>query len=78
MIWHSFGRAKAWNTSPNLRRAWPNSTLRRRLGARLIDGSYPQPLEPGERQVFKSYKDAGIRIDYHPQDAVAEVRDNFA
>jgi hypothetical protein len=47
-------------------------------GARLIDGSYPQPLEPGERQVFKSYKDAGIRIDYHPQDAVAEVRDNFA
>src|SRR6266403_2606019 len=32
MIWHSFCRAKAWNTSPNLRRAWPNSTLRRRLG----------------------------------------------
>jgi hypothetical protein len=29
---HSFCRAKAWNTSPNLRRAWPNSTLRRRLG----------------------------------------------
>src|SRR6266403_649726 len=25
MIWHSFCRAKAWNTSPNLRRAWPNS-----------------------------------------------------
>src|SRR5438874_3176179 len=23
-----------WNTSPNLRRAWPNSTLRRRLGTK--------------------------------------------
>src|SRR2546430_9032969 len=29
MIWHSFCRANAWNTSPNLRRAWPTSTLRR-------------------------------------------------
>src|SRR2546421_6827141 len=32
MIWHSFCRANAWNTSTNLRRAWPTSTLRRRLG----------------------------------------------
>src|SRR5580693_7063959 len=32
MIWHSFCRAKAWNTSPNLRHAWPNCTSRRRLG----------------------------------------------
>src|SRR5436189_3361814 len=31
MIWHSFCRANAWNTSPNLRSALPNSTLRRRL-----------------------------------------------
>src|SRR6478736_7700271 len=36
MIWHSFCRAKAWNTSPNLHRAWPNSTLRRRLGTNTI------------------------------------------
>ena len=46
--------------------------------ARSIDESYPQPLEPGERKAFQSYRDAGLRIDYHPQDAVAEVRDNFA
>lgn len=46
--------------------------------ARSIDESYPQPLEPGERRAFQSYKDADMRIDYHPQDAVAKVRNNFA
>ena len=46
--------------------------------ARSIDESYPHPLEPGERNAFQPYKDAGLRIDYHPQDVVAEVRDNFA
>ena len=30
-----------WNTSPNLRRAWPNSTLRRRLGTTLHDTYSP-------------------------------------
>src|SRR5262252_816703 len=32
MIWHSFCRANAWKISPSWRRAWPNSTLRRRFG----------------------------------------------
>lgn len=40
--------------------------------------SYPHPIEPAERRDFQPYNDAGIRIDYHPQDAVAEVRGNFA
>src|SRR5271157_5315660 len=31
-IWHSFCRARAWKISPNCRRVFPNSTLRRRLG----------------------------------------------
>ena len=42
--------------------------------ARGIEESYPHPFEPDERQGYQAYKDAGIRIDYHPQDAVAEVR----
>jgi PDZ domain/SnoaL-like domain len=46
--------------------------------ARLIDGGYPQLLEPGERRAFQQYKDASMRIDYHPQDAVAQVQGNFA
>jgi ketosteroid isomerase-like protein len=46
--------------------------------ARVIEESYPHPFEPGERQDWKVYQDAGIRIDYHPQDAVAEVRGDVA
>ena len=46
--------------------------------ARGIEESYPHPLEPDERRSYQAYKDAGIRIDYHPQDAVAEVRANVA
>lgn len=46
--------------------------------ARKIEESYPQPFEPGERQGYQLYKDAGIRIAYHPQGAVAEVRGNVA
>jgi len=46
--------------------------------ARSIEESYPQPFEPGERQSYQPNKDAGVRIDYHPQDAVAEVRGNVA
>src|ERR1700691_6120936 len=46
--------------------------------ARVIEESYPHPLEPEQRQSYQVYADAGIRIDYHPQDAVAEVRGNVA
>ncbi len=46
--------------------------------ARVIEESYPHPLEPEQRRSYQAYKDAGIRIDYHPQDAVAEVRGNVA
>lgn len=46
--------------------------------ARGIEESYPLPLEPGLRQGYQALKDAGVRIDYHPQDAVAEVRDDVA
>jgi hypothetical protein len=46
--------------------------------ARGIEESYPGPTEPGLRQFYQSMKDAGVRIDYHPQDAVAEVRGNVA
>jgi hypothetical protein len=42
---------------------------------RVIEDSYPHPLEPAERQDWQLYKDAGIHVDYRPQDAVAEVRD---
>jgi PDZ domain/SnoaL-like domain len=46
--------------------------------SRGIEESYPQPTEPGLRQSYQAYKDAGVRIDYHPQDAAAEVRGNVA
>jgi PDZ domain/SnoaL-like domain len=46
--------------------------------ARGIEQSYPSPIEPGLRQSYQVYKDAGIRIDYRPQDAVAEVRGDVA
>ena len=43
-----------------------------------IEESYPKPFEPDARRSYQTYKDAGIRIDYHPRDAVAEVRGNVA
>jgi len=46
--------------------------------SRGIEESYPGPTEPGLRHFYQSMKDAGVRIDYHPQDAVAEVRGNVA
>jgi PDZ domain-containing protein/SnoaL-like protein len=46
--------------------------------SRGIEESYPGPTEPGLRQFYRSMKDAGISIDYRPQDAVAEVRGNVA
>jgi len=46
--------------------------------ARGIEESYPQPIEPGERESYLAFKDAGIHIDYHPQDAVAKVRGDVA
>jgi membrane-associated protease RseP (regulator of RpoE activity) len=46
--------------------------------ARGIEDSYPHPFEPGLRQDYQAFKDAGLRIDYHPQDAVAEVRGDVA
>jgi ketosteroid isomerase-like protein len=46
--------------------------------ARSIEESYPHPTEPEERQSYQPMKDAGIRIDYHPQDAVAEMRGDVA
>ena len=46
--------------------------------SRGIEESYPGPTEPGLRQAYQADKDAGIHIDYHPQDAVAEVRGDVA
>jgi membrane-associated protease RseP (regulator of RpoE activity) len=45
---------------------------------RSIEESYPHPFEPTERRDFQSFKDAGIRINYHPQDAAAEMRGDVA
>jgi hypothetical protein len=46
--------------------------------SRGIEESYPGPTEPGLRHFYQAMKDAGARIDYRPQDAVAEVRGNVA
>jgi ketosteroid isomerase-like protein len=46
--------------------------------AREIEESYAHLTEPGLRQFYQSMKDAGVRIDYRPQDAVAEVRGDVA
>jgi hypothetical protein len=46
--------------------------------SRGIEESYPGPTEPGLRHFYQAMKDAGVRIDYRPQDAVAEVRGNVA
>jgi predicted metalloprotease with PDZ domain len=46
--------------------------------ARGIEESYPHSFEPELRQSYQADKDAGLRIEYHPQDAVAEVRGDVA
>jgi len=46
--------------------------------SRGIEESYPHPSEPDLRQCYQVDKDAGVHIDYHPQDVVAEVRGNVA
>jgi hypothetical protein len=46
--------------------------------SRGIEESYPHPFEPDARRGYQAYKDAGVRIDYHPEGAVAEVRGNVA
>jgi PDZ domain/SnoaL-like domain len=46
--------------------------------SRGIEESYPHPSEPDLRQGYQVLKDAGVHIDYHPQDAVAEVRGDVA
>jgi len=46
--------------------------------ARWIENSYPCPVEPLLRRAFQTYKDAKIRIDYHPQDVVAHVSGDVA
>jgi hypothetical protein len=43
-----------------------------------IEESYPQPTMPGLAQSYQGLRDAGVRIDYHPQDAVAELRGDVA
>jgi hypothetical protein len=45
---------------------------------RVIEESFPHPLEPEERRDWQSLRDAGVHVDYHPQDAVAEVRGTVA
>jgi ketosteroid isomerase-like protein len=46
---------------------------------RGIEESYPHARrKPQYVEDFQPLKDAGIRIDYHPQDAVAEVRGDVA
>src|ERR1700683_5553559 len=46
--------------------------------ARVIEDSYPHPFEPDERQGWQVNKDAGLHVEYYPQDAVADVRGNVA
>ena len=46
--------------------------------ARVIEESYPHPFEPDERQGWQLNKNAGLHVEYHPQDPVADVRGNVA
>lgn len=46
--------------------------------ARVIEESYPHPFEPDERRDWQFNKEAGLHVEYHPQDAVADVRGNVA
>jgi ketosteroid isomerase-like protein len=45
---------------------------------RVIEESFPHPLEPEERRDWQAMRDAGVHVEYHPQDTVAEVRGNVA
>ena len=46
--------------------------------ARVIEESYPHPFEPDERRDWQFNKEAGLHVEYYPQDAVADVRGNVA
>jgi ketosteroid isomerase-like protein len=46
--------------------------------ARVIEESYPHPFEPDERRDWQLNKEAGLHVEYHPQDAVADIRGNVA
>jgi ketosteroid isomerase-like protein len=46
--------------------------------AHWIEFGYPTPVEPWLRQVFQKFKDAKVRIDYHPQDAEVHVSGDVA
>jgi membrane-associated protease RseP (regulator of RpoE activity) len=46
--------------------------------ARVIEESYPHPFEPEERRDWQLNKNAGLHVEYHPQDAVADIRGNVA
>jgi ketosteroid isomerase-like protein len=46
--------------------------------ARVIEESYPHPFEPDERRDWQFNKEAGLHVEYHPQDPVADVRGNVA
>lgn len=46
--------------------------------AHVIEESYPHPFEPDERRDWQFNKEAGLHVEYHPQDAVADVRGNIA
>jgi hypothetical protein len=46
---------------------------------RGIEESYPQPRNKADFvEDYKALRDAGVHIDYHPQDAVAQVRGDVA
>lgn len=46
--------------------------------ARVIEESLPHPFEPAERQGWQANQDAGLHVEYDPQNAAAEVRGNVA
>ncbi|MBS0582234.1 MAG: PDZ domain-containing protein [Proteobacteria bacterium] len=46
--------------------------------ARWIEESYSHPVEPDLRQTFQPFKDTGIRFEYGPRDAVANLENNVA
>jgi SnoaL-like domain len=48
------------------------------VDSRGIEESYPEPTEPGPRQFYQLINNAGVHIDYHPEDAVAQVRGDVA
>ena len=46
--------------------------------ARVIEESFPHKFEPEERRDWQAFRDAGVHVEYQPQDAVAEVRGDVA